>query len=176
MGGSGFALGVLVLLCVLISFDGARGGYSRNACYFCTDTGSNPDCRDYDVLHKANLNNNDTDQELLRNCSASQPFCMIEVYIKLGLVYSYIRDCTSNQNDSFSFAKEGRLKVITATNITTCTFDKQTMGQMCLTICSGQFCNGPQVSEGLVLVPCLKSVLLPILVMALGTPGARFVV
>ncbi|XP_046579743.1 uncharacterized protein LOC124287288 [Haliotis rubra] len=116
---AGFFLGALGLLCVFISCDGARGGYSENACYFCTDTGSNPDCRDYDLLFNANLKNNDTEQILLRNCSSDQPYCMIELYVKLGQVYSYIRDCTSNRSDSFSFAMEGRLKHVSPNNVTT---------------------------------------------------------
>ncbi|XP_067658908.1 uncharacterized protein [Haliotis asinina] len=171
---AGFFLGVLGLLCVFMSFDGARGGYSEHACYFCTDTGSNPDCRDYDLLYKANLKNNDTEQTLLRNCSADQPLCMIEVYIKLGQVYSYIRDCTANKADSFSFAKEGRLAHVSTDNITTCTFDKHTMGQMCLTLCSGQFCNGPQVSECSVLTPGWMAVLASALSLVLRTQGAMF--
>ncbi|XP_041377541.1 ly6/PLAUR domain-containing protein 1-like [Gigantopelta aegis] len=128
-----FSVFVVVGFCVL-QIDWASGF----VCYQCSDTGGNSDCRDYKALVKAALTNG----SLIRNCT-NDLYCMTEKYVKQGVDYSFIRGCSNNTADDFSFGKTGRLKMLKPDNVTICTFDVKSMGQECVSLCNSNFCNGP---------------------------------
>ncbi|XP_046375852.1 uncharacterized protein LOC124148664 isoform X2 [Haliotis rufescens] len=140
MGGSGFALGVLVLLCVLISF--ANG----IECYKCESTVGGSDC---DALY--NMTAETRQEHFSRNCSGVGEFCVIETFTQhKSDLYSVIRDCSDNITYSFNISFPLNLHLPPAPgdvveNRTKCGFDN--IFEVCVLLCNTSYCNGPQESD-----------------------------
>ncbi|XP_048250166.1 uncharacterized protein LOC124121556 [Haliotis rufescens] len=131
---------------------------SSLACYQCGDTGgADVDCMDASALlnitktekKEGEEEPDDSDyvpkNKYYKNCDAvNQTMCMIERHTSQGVVKSYIRDCSDGETFSFAKSKYPRLENLPANNETTCTYDVGPNIQICVTLCTGDICNGPQ--------------------------------
>ncbi|KAK7094299.1 uncharacterized protein [Littorina saxatilis] len=100
----------------------------------------------------------------IRNCGRWAPYCVItEVYSADDTSKSlYVRDCSNGEDFSFTFLDGSRLTLNTTgtrvgaflpsgtrapNNRTVCMWSGEGQSQVCVTICSGDFCNGPQLQR-----------------------------
>ncbi|XP_046559196.1 uncharacterized protein LOC124268210 [Haliotis rubra] len=135
-------------------------GYTSSlACYQCADSGGEDvDCQDASALlnitkpEKKEGEEEPDESDYIRknkyykNCDdVNQTMCMIESHVSQGVVKSYIRDCSDGETFSFAKSKYPRLENLPANNETTCTYDVGPNIQICVTLCTGDVCNGPQL-------------------------------
>ncbi|XP_076451504.1 uncharacterized protein LOC143287412 [Babylonia areolata] len=73
-----------------------------------------------------------------------QNFCVIEEFIVGGARKSFIRDCSDGKNFSFTgTVKNAKLENVAPDNFTTCIYLISANAHVCLSLCQGDFCNGP---------------------------------
>ncbi|XP_067658710.1 uncharacterized protein [Haliotis asinina] len=149
-----------------MKISGRKTGYTKGAslaCYQCADSGgADVDCQDASALlnitkPEKKEGEEETDEpdyvrknKYYKNCDdLNQTMCMIERHVSQGAVKSYIRDCSDGKTFSFSVPGEEfkypRLENLPPNNETTCTYDVTANMQVCITLCTGDICNGPQI-------------------------------
>ncbi|KAK6176486.1 hypothetical protein SNE40_014766 [Patella caerulea] len=95
------------------------------------------------------------DGRYTKNCTTSSTvnhtlgYCVIETFKSAGLGKSFIRDCS----DGVVFSYTGnindlkKLDNVRPDNETTCTYRLTSNMHVCVTLCTTDFCNGPQIPE-----------------------------
>ncbi|ESP03531.1 hypothetical protein LOTGIDRAFT_237645 [Lottia gigantea] len=149
-------------LCILILFLGFLPFVESILCYQCADgSKTGGDCKnDLKGLVKSSLGDEDKDIEPIdgvfsKNCSTSSTlnnsldFCVIETFMSAGDSKSFLRDCSDGRTFSYSGELKGldKLEQIEADNETTCIYRMTNNIHICITLCTTDFCNGPQPNE-----------------------------
>lgn len=131
-------------------------------CFACRDSSSNEgknDCQAnterMEELHTKLLheygNNTDAfmkdfkDDPYVQNCTAldKHNYCCIEEFEGGGFIKAYIRTCCDGINWSFDSEKLKTLKNIQTNNDSLCQHNTESLTTTCVTMCRGNFCNGP---------------------------------
>lgn len=101
----------------------------------------------------------------IKNCSdyakngvEKYEYCVIEEVQSYGTVNAFIRDCSDMVN--FSPVNITSLKFLKADNQTVCGYSHLQYATMCVRVCTGDFCNGPEGSAFRVLASPLASLLM----------------
>lgn len=126
---------ILSLLCVL----GMAGAIT---CYSCATTSEEGKCvAKWKTLRNSRLSAEAENlyDDNVRNCTEDKQYCKIEKIEARGQLLSYIRGCS----DGSSFSLNFRSFTASTDNRSTCIFDQNSAQQFCVTLCSGDFCNGP---------------------------------
>ncbi|XP_061185272.1 uncharacterized protein LOC133193346 [Saccostrea echinata] len=131
-------------------------------CYQCADTSADGNCQTkIKTMAKAagyitdpttsDVDNDKIDlyKQFVKNCtvyldSSQETLCVIESHEYRGQVNMFMRDCTDGVNFAAKFEAVQRPR---ADNQTYCDRKGDT-GTYCVTMCKGDFCNGPTPSAG----------------------------
>ncbi|XP_063409136.1 uncharacterized protein LOC134692607 [Mytilus trossulus] len=130
---AGFQFVLIVLL--LFSFVSSAGCLT---CYACSLSNQNDKscAEDKHMLIDSKLHM----KGFVKNCSENESYCMIEKITTKYSFASYIRDCSNGH--SFSYSQIDRLQGIAPNNSSRCAYYNEHL--VCVTLCLGNFCNGPQ--------------------------------
>lgn len=165
-------LGVLVFFGLNV-FGAAQNDQNETSsglrCYFCAATGGGNICEDFNTYKVAMDGTGNA--YVKKDCT--YPYnetCFIESFAVNGFTTSHIRDCGDGRHFSFSSNLQAnrsayrRLENLAKINETACVWDGQHL--VCLTLCTTNFCNGPQLHEvsGAVLFRLSTCLLISILI------------
>lgn len=128
-------------------------------CYNCFLSPSRNDCMDANALllehqryleHKNTTNGTATfPSELVVACPTNHSRCVVEYIVDGDQAFKLMyRDCSDGQ--TFSADLSGtRLSSVgsNADNITHCAYHSGIQATVCISLCSGNLCNGPQTSR-----------------------------
>ncbi|CAC5369394.1 unnamed protein product [Mytilus coruscus] len=131
-------------------------------CFACRDTSSSEGKNDCQVntermeeLHTKLIHEyrNDTDvfmkdfvnDPYVQSCSAlaGHNYCCIEEFEQRGIILAYIRTCCDGITWSFNTTVLNTLKNVKKSNDSLCQHNAATTTTTCVTMCRGNFCNGP---------------------------------
>ncbi|CAC5369396.1 unnamed protein product [Mytilus coruscus] len=131
-------------------------------CFACRDSSSKESKNDCQVntermeeLHTKLIHDyrNDTDvfmkayknDPYVQNCSAlsGHNYCCIEEFEQGGFMLAYIRTCCDGITWSFNTTTLNKLKNVQKSNDSLCQHYTETTTRTCVTMCRGNFCNGP---------------------------------
>ncbi|CAG2208180.1 unnamed protein product [Mytilus edulis] len=134
-------------------------------CFACRDTSSEEGKNDCQVntgrmeeLHTKLIYEykNDTDvfmrdfinDPYVQSCSvlAGHNYCCKEEYKARGFVKAYIRTCCDGINWSFNTTVLKKMKNIQPSNDSLCEYKVDTEITTCVSMCRGNFCNGPSAA------------------------------
>lgn len=83
--------------------------------------------------------------EYTKLCPTEQKYCVIERIEDKGVMFAYIRDCSDGVTMSVNDVERFQNISFNKNNYTSCGFRFQ-IGLVCITLCEGDFCNGPNIN------------------------------
>ncbi|XP_021372906.1 uncharacterized protein LOC110462954 [Mizuhopecten yessoensis] len=128
--------------CVLLTLLSISRFADAVMCYSCASSSAdNPCLVNWKALRNSRIDV-ETDNVLnanVKNCSGAETYCSIEKIESRGALVSYIRGCSDGTSFSASLSK---FRDLPADNQTACGY--QLSGYLiCISLCRGNFCNGP---------------------------------